>query len=167
MTDSLAVIVAEMRATLPSPGYRDRKSERIAGWADRLAALGEPVDDKGPWYVGKDGRDVFSDDFTVDAALRLSGDFRDDEHRKEYAEWLCCSLNKASTASQSCEAHERAIVDAEDIIHEVSKRAGAMAGLLRRIANYGVIGLPTYSAMQAVEHDEILALLPATEAANG
>lgn len=52
--------------------------------------------DKGPWHVGTNGKDVFSDDSTVDVALRLSGDFRDDEHRRQYAEWLCEVLNYAA-----------------------------------------------------------------------
>lgn len=55
--------------------------------------------DKGPWKVGnhngKEGGSVYSDDFTHDVVLAISGDFEDDHQRIEYAKALCARLNKS------------------------------------------------------------------------
>lgn len=55
--------------------------------------------DPGPWRASDDGKDVFSEHFAVDAALRISGDFIDDHHRKDYAVWLARTLNNAALAA--------------------------------------------------------------------
>jgi len=65
----------------------------VREWECRAAGREEAVD-KGPWRVGMDGRELFSDNFTVDASLRITGDFRDEAHRREYAEALCSVLNR-------------------------------------------------------------------------
>jgi len=51
--------------------------------------------DVGPWIVSADGRSLQSDDFRHDVALAISGDFFDDELRKQYAQHLADILNAA------------------------------------------------------------------------
>jgi len=51
--------------------------------------------DIGPWIVSADGRSLQSDDFTHDVTLKISGDFFDDELRKQYAQHLADILNAA------------------------------------------------------------------------
>lgn len=53
--------------------------------------------DNGPWYAHKeeDGEIVlYSDDFTIDAQLKISGDFYDEHHKLRYANWLADKLNQ-------------------------------------------------------------------------
>ena len=56
--------------------------------------------DKGPWLVAYDldGKAVavYSDDFSRDVTLRISGDFADETDRQAYADWLTNALNEAS-----------------------------------------------------------------------
>lgn len=49
--------------------------------------------DKGPWTASPDGRMVQSDDFTHDVILRVSGDFADDEQRRQYSVRIAEKLN--------------------------------------------------------------------------
>lgn len=53
--------------------------------------------DHGPW-VAQNGN-VYSDDFTLDVMLRVSGDFVSEQQRQEYAEALAEALNNASYES--------------------------------------------------------------------
>lgn len=48
--------------------------------------------DVGPWIVF-DCNTIWSEDFTHDVALKISGDFADDAQRMQYAENLCAQLN--------------------------------------------------------------------------
>jgi hypothetical protein len=95
--EALAWIKPDWRNPANYDGKSPVSAYPVNGWiplSPRRAAGREEAVDKGPWKVGKDGRDVFSDDFTVDVALRISGDFHDDDHRMRYAEWLCSVLNR-------------------------------------------------------------------------
>jgi hypothetical protein len=49
--------------------------------------------DKGPWRCAKDGRRLYSDDFTHDVHLAIFGDFGSDEARLRYAARLVWFLN--------------------------------------------------------------------------
>lgn len=57
----------------------------------------EPISETGPWEVhaSKLDRDVylFSDDFTHDVSLKISGDFETREQKIEYAHELARRLN--------------------------------------------------------------------------
>ena len=52
--------------------------------------------EKPEWTVGNEAFYLFSDDFEVDVCLRLCGDFRDEEHRRQYAQMLARKLNFAT-----------------------------------------------------------------------
>lgn len=93
-----AFIVRTESALALSRGVPDGAGEPcpVAGtFACRCGKFTIPMD-KGPWRVSDDGKDVFSDDFSADVALRISGDFIDDHHRKDYAAWLARTLNGAA-----------------------------------------------------------------------
>lgn len=53
--------------------------------------------DNGPWKVwrDRDGRviGVISDDYRMDVGLTMSGDFRRESIREDYAKWLAERLN--------------------------------------------------------------------------
>jgi hypothetical protein len=54
--------------------------------------------DKGSFKVVSFGSgvvNVYSEDFTFDAALRLSGDFPTQEEKERYARWVAAALNAA------------------------------------------------------------------------
>jgi hypothetical protein len=51
------------------------------------------IPDKGKWYADHYGRKVWSNDFTHDVVLEVSGDFGSEEERIEYANWLADKLN--------------------------------------------------------------------------
>lgn len=56
--------------------------------------------DKGSWtFMGSVGYNgiLYSDDFENDVTIRVCGDFADDEHRKQYCEWLVGVLNAAGS----------------------------------------------------------------------
>jgi hypothetical protein len=57
--------------------------------------------DRGPWHASPDRPHVFSDDFTHDVVLRVTGDFADFEDRLAYCEWLASVLNAATAAVES------------------------------------------------------------------
>lgn len=42
---------------------------------------------------GVTGRSIDDDDFIYDAVLLVKGDFKDDDQRLSYAQWLCDKLN--------------------------------------------------------------------------
>ncbi len=65
-----------------------------------MAEHGKEADamDDGPWRVAKElprGPVLYSDDFTFDVALRISGDFANAAVRQQYADWLAGTLNSA------------------------------------------------------------------------
>lgn len=49
--------------------------------------------DTGPWAAINGN--VYSDDFTLDVVLRISGDFATPQQKQEYAEAIAEALNKA------------------------------------------------------------------------
>lgn len=54
------------------------------------------MDDKGPWYIRKIGEgkiEIYSEDFTHDVVLALSGDFEDEDQRIEYASMIARKLS--------------------------------------------------------------------------
>ena len=64
--------------------------------------------DRGPWQViapddGKRDWVVGSDDFEHDVWLYVTGDFADDDQRRQYCEWLAATLNSATTTSVKAE----------------------------------------------------------------
>jgi hypothetical protein len=62
--------------------------------ANKLSRLSE----RGPWKVAQWPRAVIaleSDDFRLDAALEISGDFRTHDEMMQYAEALAAALNSA------------------------------------------------------------------------
>jgi hypothetical protein len=73
------------------------------------------VPDHGPWTVQRDSEGhcgVGSDDFKHDVFLKVCGDFRDDESRKQYCEWLAAKLNAETAAADllsACKAQHLAI----------------------------------------------------------
>jgi len=73
-------------------------------WQAALSAPAAPAVAKdrshaGPeWSVSQDGRHLHSDHFHFDAMLKLSGDFADDQQRKQYAESLAAKLNAPDAA---------------------------------------------------------------------
>jgi hypothetical protein len=75
--------------------------------------------DRGPWRAGDDGKDVFSEDFAADVALRISGDFIDDHHRKDYAAWLARTLNGASPRAAEAGDDTWELADLHDSLRAV------------------------------------------------
>ena len=55
--------------------------------------------DHGPWVAT--GGNVYSDDFTHDVMLRVTGDFVTPQQKQEYAEALAEALNNASYESNN------------------------------------------------------------------
>ena len=105
------------------------------------------IEDKGPWRSSADGRNVFSDDFTVDVALRISGDFRDDNHRQQYAAWLTSRLNQSPPAG------------ARDAVTDGEKFADWLA---REMPSGTIIGNPYWWAPRIIR-----ALRPLASKADG
>ena len=55
--------------------------------------------DGGPWWPYIENEEligVISMDFNHDVVLRVSGDFKDGEEKREYIAWLGLVLNKAA-----------------------------------------------------------------------
>jgi hypothetical protein len=75
--------------------------------------------DKGPWAASEDGRSLYSDDFTHDVVLKLSGDFFDDKQRRLYAENLVKKLN---TPVQSKADLEAKLKSAEKLIKRLENK---------------------------------------------
>lgn len=86
-----------MRALRELKAERDDFRKQLDVWEASTAHVPTETvgEDKGPWHVRNDGRDVSSEDFKVDASLSISGDFEDKAHLLRYANWLATQLNES------------------------------------------------------------------------
>lgn len=83
-TQIRALIAHAVDGTEPDPALFQATPEPV----------GEPV---GTWRVN--GRMLYSDDFSHDAALKLTGDFESDEQRDQFAANVCAALNATRPAA--------------------------------------------------------------------
>lgn len=83
----------------------DEIAARIAAdkkrWEEYDPYVTTKLDDRGPWTVetwkdenGNDKVGLFSDDFTHDVVLNITGDFWDNKQRMMYAQQLADRMNK-------------------------------------------------------------------------
>jgi hypothetical protein len=66
-----------------------------------VSARSSPQRSRSERFVASpDGRSIDDDDFIYDASLKVYGDFEDDTSRHSYAQWLCNTLNAATTTGK-------------------------------------------------------------------
>lgn len=117
--------------------YVDR--DHVLARARELDASGGVIPmDKGPWRAGDDGKDVFSGDFTADVALRISGDFIDGHHRKDYAAWLARTLNDATRAQASAYEQANPLGGPATMFDTIARRIRAGEPYDEVLADYGL-----------------------------